>query len=66
VLAGTGEDQVAVRTSGVFVRRLTHAPAANHDDVWTPRGTVLITGGTGGLGAEVARWAAATVPSTWC
>ncbi|QUQ72347.1 3-ketoacyl-CoA thiolase [Kutzneria sp. CA-103260] len=58
VLAGTGEDQVAVRTSGVFVRRLTHAPAAGHDDVWTPRGTVLITGGTGGLGAEVARWAA--------
>ncbi|MCA2219597.1 beta-ketoacyl reductase, partial [Jidongwangia harbinensis] len=25
---------------------------------WTPRGTVLITGGTGGLGVAVARWAA--------
>ncbi|MEF9908105.1 beta-ketoacyl reductase [Streptomyces sp. P9-A2] len=27
-------------------------------DGWTPRGTVLVTGGTGGIGAHVARWAA--------
>ncbi|MDX3187239.1 SDR family NAD(P)-dependent oxidoreductase [Streptomyces sp. MN03-5084-2B] len=57
VLAGT-EDQVAVRGSGVHVRRLTHAEPATAD-AWTPRGTVLVTGGTGALGAQVARWAAA-------
>ncbi|WP_143653695.1 SDR family NAD(P)-dependent oxidoreductase, partial [Streptosporangium subroseum] len=59
VLAGTlgAEDQVAVRSGGVLVRRLEHAPASAAP-AWRPRGTVLITGGTGGLGAEVARWAA--------
>ncbi len=57
VLAGTaGEDQVAIRESGVYGRRLTRttAPVAE----WQPRGTVVITGGTGALGARVARWAA--------
>ncbi|MWA08889.1 SDR family NAD(P)-dependent oxidoreductase [Streptomyces sp. BA2] len=29
------------------------------DGPWPPRGTVLITGGTGGLGAHAARWLAA-------
>ncbi|MFE7560010.1 SDR family NAD(P)-dependent oxidoreductase, partial [Kitasatospora sp. NPDC057500] len=59
VLAGGlgAEDQVAVRSGGVLVRRLVQAPAAS-GTVWRPRGTVLVTGGTGGLGAEVARWAA--------
>ncbi|MEV4296121.1 type I polyketide synthase, partial [Microbispora rosea] len=59
VLAGAlgVEDQVAVRGGGVLVRRLEHAPAGAAP-VWRPRGTVLITGGTGGLGAQVARWAA--------
>ncbi|MDT7804530.1 MAG: hypothetical protein QOI78_7963, partial [Actinomycetota bacterium] len=56
VLAGT-EDQVAVRGSGVHVRRLVRAEKSTKD-VWTPRGTVLVTGGTGALGAQVARWAA--------
>ncbi|GAA0604022.1 hypothetical protein GCM10010174_20650 [Kutzneria viridogrisea] len=56
VLAGT-EDQVAVRAAGVFARRITHAPAESTEQ-WAPRGTVLITGGTGGIGAELARWAA--------
>ncbi|WP_415954617.1 KR domain-containing protein, partial [Streptomyces sp. KLOTTS4A1] len=28
------------------------------DTSWQVRGTVLVTGGTGGLGAHVARWAA--------
>ncbi|WP_189868114.1 type I polyketide synthase, partial [Streptomyces noursei] len=56
VLAGR-EDQVAVRPSGVFVRRLVRAGAAR-GGVWRPRGTVLITGGTGALGAHVARWVA--------
>ncbi|MEY6563557.1 beta-ketoacyl reductase, partial [Streptomyces sp. PGLac3x] len=51
------EDQVAVRASGVFGRRLSRAvlPAG---EGWQPRGTVLVTGGTGGLGSQVARWAA--------
>jgi acyl transferase domain-containing protein/thioesterase domain-containing protein len=59
VLAGwDGEDQVAVRASGVFGRRLVHAPAGPRQNVWQPRGTILITGGTGALGARVARWLA--------
>ncbi|MEV5137771.1 type I polyketide synthase, partial [Streptomyces syringium] len=61
VLARTdGEDQVAVRASGVFVRRLAHSPAADRPvrRVFAPTGTVLITGGTGGLGGHVARWLA--------
>ncbi|MER5356459.1 SDR family NAD(P)-dependent oxidoreductase, partial [Kitasatospora sp. NPDC002551] len=63
ILAAAGdEDQLAVRTAGVFVRRLVHAPlGAPADEVkWQPGGTVLITGGTGGLGAQVARWLART------
>ncbi|MFE3661285.1 SDR family NAD(P)-dependent oxidoreductase, partial [Streptomyces sp. NPDC059165] len=61
VLAHGTEDQVAVRSSGVFGRRLVHAPATTGDDSadgWRPHGTVLITGGTGALGARVARWVA--------
>ncbi|WP_018680912.1 type I polyketide synthase [Actinokineospora enzanensis] len=58
-LAGMdGEDQVSVRASGVFGRRLVPAPMGAQDAGWTPRGTVLITGGTGGRGAHVARWLA--------
>ncbi|WP_147255571.1 KR domain-containing protein, partial [Streptomyces sp. PT12] len=57
VLTGT-EDQVAIRPSGVFLRRLVHAPreAVTGGAGWTPRGTVLVTGGTGALGREVASW----------
>ncbi|WP_410618703.1 type I polyketide synthase [Amycolatopsis sp. cmx-8-4] len=58
ILNGGNEDQVAVRGSGVYVRRLVRAPRPVATASWTPRGTVLITGGTGALGAEVARWAA--------
>ncbi|MEO6087942.1 MAG: type I polyketide synthase, partial [Umezawaea sp.] len=54
VLLG-GEDQVAVRSHGVFGRRLTPTPTAGRTAVWEPSGTVLITGGTGALGAHVAR-----------
>ncbi|WP_190161036.1 type I polyketide synthase, partial [Streptomyces litmocidini] len=61
-----GEDQLAVRAHGNFVRRLeraplaaTGAPAADgrtpRSRSWRPKGTTLITGGTGGLGAQVAR-----------
>ncbi|BCB79296.1 hypothetical protein Pflav_057060 [Phytohabitans flavus] len=56
VLAGLdGESQVAVRPSAIFGRRLLPAPAADPARVWEPRGTVLVTGGTGALGAHVAR-----------
>ncbi|MFF8452883.1 SDR family NAD(P)-dependent oxidoreductase, partial [Streptomyces leeuwenhoekii] len=56
VLVG-GEGEVAVRASGVFVRRLVRAPGRGGEAVgWRPRGTVLITGGTGALGVHVARW----------
>ncbi|MFF3021001.1 type I polyketide synthase, partial [Streptomyces sp. NPDC057939] len=55
--AGAGEDQVAVRTSGVFGRRLVRA-VAGITGSWTPSGTVLVTGGTGALGGRVARWLA--------
>ncbi|GGP01411.1 hypothetical protein GCM10012280_72140 [Wenjunlia tyrosinilytica] len=59
MLSGAGEDQVAVRASGVFGRRLERMPAATSASAWSPSGTVLITGGTGALGVRVARWAAA-------
>ncbi|MFJ8747077.1 type I polyketide synthase [Embleya sp. NPDC127516] len=59
VLAGADiEDQVAIRATGVFVRRLVRAaPGARAADGggWKPRGTTLITGGTTSLGAQVAR-----------
>ncbi|MFE2295010.1 type I polyketide synthase [Streptomyces sp. NPDC059452] len=61
VLAGQdGEDQVAVRTPVPLGRRLVPAPepATPAPAPWTARGTVLVTGGTGGLGAQVARWLA--------
>ncbi|WUV54621.1 SDR family NAD(P)-dependent oxidoreductase [Amycolatopsis sp. NBC_01480] len=51
----TVEDQIAVRDSGVFGRRLVPAPAAEGLTAWAPTGTVLITGGTGALGAHAAR-----------
>ncbi|KUN90898.1 hypothetical protein AQJ67_43365 [Streptomyces caeruleatus] len=62
VAGGTGgEDQVAIRPAGVFTRRLVRsAPGAGEGGrAWAVRGTVLITGGTGALGAYVARWAVA-------
>jgi polyketide synthase 7 len=59
VLAGLdGEDQVALRPSGLFARRLTRTPLGDPVRRWEPRGTVLVTGGTGGLGRQVARWLA--------
>ncbi|MFI0421374.1 type I polyketide synthase, partial [Spongiactinospora sp. 9N601] len=57
VLAGShGEDQLALRPSGVFARRLARATVPPESRPWTPGGgAVLITGGTGALGAHVAR-----------
>ncbi|PRP97903.1 Erythronolide synthase, modules 3 and 4 [Enhygromyxa salina] len=55
------EDQLAIRNTGVFVRRLVRAPLTDLSDhkPWKPRGTILVTGGTGTLGARVTRWLAA-------
>ncbi|QLQ35705.1 type I polyketide synthase [Micromonospora robiginosa] len=58
VLAGNGEDQVAVRSSGVFARRLVRASGDPARREFRLSGTVLVTGGTGALGARVAQWAA--------
>ncbi|WP_435865409.1 SDR family NAD(P)-dependent oxidoreductase, partial [Streptomyces malaysiensis] len=58
VLSGGGdEDQVAIRGTGVFGRRLVHGAVAPIER-WRPRGTVLVTGGTGAVGAQVCRWLA--------
>ena len=56
VLAGD-EDQVAITPAGVFAARLLPAESGEARP-WTPRGTVLVTGGTGALGKHVARWLA--------
>ena len=58
---GHGEGELAVRGATVFVRRLSRSECRKDrvQGPWTaPGGTVLITGGTGGLGAHVARWLA--------
>ncbi|WP_211258809.1 SDR family NAD(P)-dependent oxidoreductase, partial [Spirillospora albida] len=57
VLAGTGEDQLALRPPGPLARRLVRAPlpAGEPGRAWRPTGTVLVTGGLRGPGAEVAR-----------
>ncbi|MFG2914538.1 SDR family NAD(P)-dependent oxidoreductase [Kitasatospora sp. NPDC048298] len=57
VLTGDGaEDQLAIRPLGVFARRLERSPAPPHAHrAWRTRGTALVTGGTGALGALVAR-----------
>ncbi|EPD96937.1 hypothetical protein HMPREF1486_00433, partial [Streptomyces sp. HPH0547] len=58
--APDGEDQLAVRAGGAYVRRLARKPLAGLTPVrnWRPTGTVLVTGGTGGIGAEIATWLA--------
>ncbi|MEW2065348.1 type I polyketide synthase, partial [Streptomyces sp. NPDC007002] len=57
-----GEDQLAVRATGLHARRVVHAGLGDTAPArdWTPEGTVLITGGTGGLGARIARRLART------
>ncbi|MEU9508679.1 type I polyketide synthase, partial [Micromonospora sp. NPDC048170] len=60
VLSGCGEDQVALRLSGVFVRRLVRVgggSGSGSGSGFRLSGTVLVTGGTGALGARVALWA---------
>ncbi|WP_437670502.1 type I polyketide synthase [Sorangium sp. So ce131] len=54
------EDQLALRPAGLFARRLVRAPLGETAPLraFRARGTVLVTGGTGGLGAHVSRWLA--------
>ncbi|MDG9715512.1 type I polyketide synthase [Streptomyces sp. DH24] len=57
-LAALDADQLLVRGDRVHVPRMTRVtrPAADpHPAPWPESGTVLVTGGTGGLGAVVAR-----------
>ncbi|MFI8084023.1 type I polyketide synthase [Kitasatospora sp. NPDC086009] len=58
VLAGCGENEIAIRTAGILGRRLTRAAQLRGKDRWAPRGSVLITGGTGAIAGHVARWLA--------
>jgi acyl transferase domain-containing protein/acyl carrier protein len=58
VLAGCGEDQVALRPTGILGRRLTRASFSRAGRTWGPAGQVLVTGGTGAIGGQVARWLA--------
>jgi acyl transferase domain-containing protein/acyl carrier protein len=53
-----GEDQVAIREAGITGRRLERAPLPPGRTTWTPRGTALVTGGTGAIAGHVARWLA--------
>ncbi|MFF0591623.1 type I polyketide synthase [Streptomyces sp. NPDC003781] len=58
VIAGAAEEQVAIRGNGAFGRRMVRGrdePGAGPAEPWRPHGTVLVTGGTGGLGARLAR-----------
>ncbi|MFD8143196.1 SDR family NAD(P)-dependent oxidoreductase [Streptomyces sp. NPDC059708] len=57
VLAAGREPELALRGTEPYVPRLAAvpAPAENRPSPWDATGTVLITGGTGGVGAELAR-----------
>ncbi|CAL9655143.1 type I polyketide synthase [Streptomyces sp. enrichment culture] len=60
VLARTGEDQVSLRGTAAYARRLRPAPPAGTAPAgdWTAPARVLVTGGTGALGGRVAQWLA--------
>ncbi len=51
----TGEPQLALRAGEAFAPRLVRTGAGGESAAFDEHGTVLITGGTGGLGALVAR-----------
>ena len=56
-LCGDDEDQIALREAGRLVRRLRRVNELGADAQagWTPEGTtVLVSGGTGAVGAQVA------------
>ncbi|MEV6766584.1 SDR family NAD(P)-dependent oxidoreductase [Streptomyces sp. NPDC051105] len=54
-LLATQEPQLAVRDGIVFVPRVVRARAVGEPLPFDPNGTVLVTGGTSGIGAQVAR-----------
>ncbi|MFI0233372.1 type I polyketide synthase [Streptomyces sp. NPDC017086] len=56
-----GEDQLALRADGPRGCRLVRSPLHGTPvrRTWKPSGSALVTGGTGALGAHVARWLAA-------
>ncbi|OEJ36249.1 type I polyketide synthase [Streptomyces agglomeratus] len=54
-VAATGEPEAAVHGGHFAVPRFTPVPAGSDPAPWDGEGTVLITGGTSGLGALVAR-----------
>jgi short-subunit dehydrogenase/acyl carrier protein len=56
VLAGCGEDQTAIRDTGIMARRMVRVPQPRDGGAWVPSGSALITGGTGLIGGYVARW----------
>jgi acyl transferase domain-containing protein len=59
IAAAGPERELAVRGSAVYARRLIPAKSGSGPSRWTPpRGTTLITGGTGTIGAHVAAWLA--------
>ncbi|RKT53861.1 thioester reductase-like protein [Saccharothrix australiensis] len=51
----SGHDQVALRSGRAFVPRLARVRATGRVPALDPGGTVLVTGGTGALGALVSR-----------
>ncbi len=53
---GDDESELAVRGGTVFCRRLTRVTAPAHRTPQPLERSALVTGGTGALGAEVARW----------
>ncbi|GGT07831.1 hypothetical protein GCM10010156_76220 [Planobispora rosea] len=57
VLSGH-EDQVTIRDGQALGRRMVRADRRTGNG-WRPGGTVLVTGGTGAIGAGVSRWLAA-------
>nr|WTB28352.1 type I polyketide synthase [Streptomyces sp. NBC_00830]WTB35730.1 type I polyketide synthase [Streptomyces sp. NBC_00830] len=52
--ARCGEAEFALRAGRLLVPRLGPATPAHTPPAWNPDGTVLITGGTGGLGRQLA------------
>ncbi|MGW9362236.1 beta-ketoacyl reductase, partial [Streptomyces diastaticus] len=52
--AGDGEDQVAVRADGRYVRRLRRTAPLGASKEWTTGGTAVVTGGQGALGRHLA------------
>ncbi|MCC8245568.1 SDR family NAD(P)-dependent oxidoreductase [Saccharothrix sp. NEAU-S10] len=51
----TGEPEIALRAGSAHVPRLARTSATGDRPRWREGGTVLVTGGTGGLGGLVAR-----------